>query len=193
MKSYIEITLLPNEEIPIYFLWEKLYQQLHLAFVEIKRPDNTVSIGVSFPNYDSSLNQLGCKIRLFASSTSDLEAININQWLSRLTDYIHITSIRDVPDYVEGYAHFKRLQLKSSNGRLARRKAKRERISIEEATAYFNGRKEQYSKAPFIQIKSLSSEKRYRLMIVREEADASQTESGFSTYGLSSTSSVPVF
>jgi len=34
MKWYIDLTLLPESEIPIYFLWEKVYQQLHLALVE---------------------------------------------------------------------------------------------------------------------------------------------------------------
>ena len=193
MKCYLDITLLPNADIALYFLWEKVYQQLHLALVETQDANKHVKAGVAFPEYNEERFHLGSKLRLFAPSSNDLEAVNINQWLSRLTDYVHITSIRDVPDKVKGYAHFKRLQLKSNNGRLARRKTKREGMSIEEATAYFNGRKEQYSRAPFIQIKSLSSEKRYRLMIIRENVDTSQTGQGFSTYGLSAKSTVPVF
>ena len=51
MKNYIEITLLPSAEITLSFLWEKLYQQLHLALVEIQDSDKSVSVGVSFPKY----------------------------------------------------------------------------------------------------------------------------------------------
>lgn len=193
MKHYIELTLLPDLETPLYFLWEKLYQQLHLALVETQDASKSVKVGVSFPEYSSERFQLGSKLRLFARSSSDLEVVDINKWLSKLSDYVHITSIRDVPDKVDGYAHFKRLQLKSNNGRLARRKAKREGITIEKTTAFFNGRKEAYSRAPFINIKSLSSDKRYRLMVVCEDAKTNQSDEGFSTYGLSAKSSVPVF
>ena len=195
MKNYLEVTLLPSGEIPLYFIWEKLYQQLHLALVESQNADKKVEIGVSFPEYQCGNNKhhLGSKLRVFATSAEALEKLNLSKWLSRLTDYIHITSIRDVPDKIESYAYFKRLQLKSNNARLARRKAKREGISEEQALAYFEGRKEQYSQAPFIRIKSLSSSRQYRLIIVRENAETNQTAKGYSSYGLSSESFVPIF
>lgn len=194
MKYYIEITLLPNEEIPIYFLWEKLYQQLHLAFVEIKDGSNKAAIGVSFPKYDNTLHHLGCKLRLFAPFNADLENLNINQWLSRLSDYVHITSIREVPNKkIKGYAHFKRIQLKSNNARLARRKAKRKEISLDEAQGFYKQYKEVYSRAPFVRIKSLSSDKRFRLLIEKVDVDKAGSKEVFSTYGLSSISTVPLF
>ncbi len=193
MKSYVDITLLPGVDITLYFLWEKVYQQLHLALVECQDAKNNIKVGVAFPEYDERKFQLGNKLRVFAPFRVDLEALNINHWLAGLNDYVHITSIRDVPDKIEGYAHFKRIQRKSNNDRLARRRAKRKGISEEEAKAYFEKREEQYSQAPFIQVKSHSSDKRYRLLISREEAESFQTDNGFSTYGLSSSSSVPLF
>lgn len=36
MKNYIELTLNPDLETPLYYLWEKLFQQIHLALVENK-------------------------------------------------------------------------------------------------------------------------------------------------------------
>ncbi len=193
MKKYTEITLLSSDEVPLYFLWEKVYQQLHLVLVEAQDSNNKVKVGVSFPDYDASQYQLGHKLRLFAQSDEELENLNINKWFFRLSDYLHISSIQDVPEKVKGYAFFKRLQLKSNNDRLARRKARRENISYEQAKVHFNRRKEQYSRAPFIRIKSHSSGKRYRLMIVRIDTDNFQTSGEFNTYGLSSRSSVPVF
>ena len=36
MNYYREITILPNADISFYFIWQKLYQQIHLALVENK-------------------------------------------------------------------------------------------------------------------------------------------------------------
>lgn len=193
MKCYLDITLQPSVDIPLYFLWEKLYQQLHLAFVEIQDSSNKVNVGVAFPGYEKEQHQLGCKLRLLAPSQKYLEDLKLQEWLSRLSDYIHITNIRDVPEKIQGYAFFKRIQPKSNNARLARRKAKREGISYEQALSFFEDRKEQYSIAPFIRVKSHSTGKRYRLMITRIETENNQTAEGFSTYGLSAGNSVPLF
>lgn len=191
MKVYLEIILKPQPEIPLYFLWEKVYQQVHLALVEMQDADGKVAIGTAFPEYDAKQFQLGCKLRLFAMSEQELTELKIEKWLDRLRDYVHITTIKEVQANCN-FACFKRVQPKSSNARLARRKAKREGISLEQALSFLGKRKEQISKAPFIHIKSLSSDKRYRLLISQEEKDKS-CSGMFSSYGLSSQSTVPIF
>ncbi len=193
MKCYIDITLLPSADITLYFLWEKLYQQLHLALVETQNTSGKVSVGIAFQEYDETQNQLGNQLRLFSPNRETLEGLQLQKWLSRLTDYLHITDMRDVPEKVERYACFQRIQPKSSNARLARRKAKRESISLEEALAYFQSNQEQTSQLPFVKIKSHSSGQRFRLVIARTDANNLQIADGFSTYGLSSKSSLPVF
>jgi len=193
MKYYIEITLLPAIEIPIYFLWEKVYQQIHLALVEVQDGEGKVHIGASLPEYDAKQHKLGSKLRLLSSSINDLENLKIQKWLSRLTDYIHVSTIRNVPEKIQGYAFFKRIQTKSSNARLARRKAKRDGVSVEEALRVLNKRKEQTSKAPYIRMKSQSTDKRYRLMIGYEEAEQKSNIESFTTYGLSSKTPIPIF
>ncbi len=193
MKYYIEITLLPSVEIPTYFLWEKVYQQIHLCLVEVQNPEGMVSVGLSFPEYDADQYRLGSKLRLLASSVNDLESLKIHTWLSRLADYVHVTSIRDVPEKIRGHVFFKRTQTKSSNPRLAKRKAKREGTSYELALLALHKRKEQNSKAPYIHIKSLSTDKRYRLMIDCVGTGESSNTASFNTFGLSSKSSVPIF
>jgi len=193
MKCFIEITLLPSNEIPLYFLWEKTYQQLHLALVETQDANKQVKVGVSFPEYNEQRFHLGSKIRLLAPSASDLEAVNINKWLSRLSDYIHITSIRDVPDKIEGYAHYSRVNKRKSNVEKAKSNAERLGIPYKQALEKLEGRNEELSKAPFIHMKSLSTGQRFRLLIALERTSDNQSEQRFSTYGLSSTSSVPLF
>ena len=193
MQYYIELTLLPGVEIPLYFLWEKLYQQVHLALVEQQDEQGKVAIGAAFPGYDDKQFQLGCKLRLFAKTKEELTALDLEKWLARLLDYVHLSTIRQVPEQF-AYAIFKRLQPKTKGGneRLARRKAKRQGISYNEALAIISKRKEKSSKAPFIHVKSLSSDERYRLIIDRIPARES-CFAGFSTYGLSPVSTVPVF
>lgn len=193
MNFYIEITLLPSVEIPLYFVWEKVYQQIHLALVESQDSNGKVSIGVSFPEYDIEKHQLGRKLRLLSSSKDELGNLDINKWLLRLKDYVHVSGIRDIPEVLDGYAFYKRIQTKSSNLRLARRKAKREGISYEDALSFLDKRLEGTSKVPYIQMKSQSSDKRYRLMIGYEKFDKPTDSEGFSTYGLSSICSVPIF
>lgn len=193
MKYYIELTLLPSEEIPVYVLWEKLYPQLHLALVERKDAKDRVKIGISFPNYNTALNHLGCKLRLFSSVQCELEVLNLAQYLNRLSDYVHMTSIKKVPEKVNGYAYFKRLRPQINNERLARRRSKRKGVSAEEANAYFKDRREQCSRAPFIFMESQSSGKRFPLLIQRQDIDNANTADQYSTYGLSSKNTVPIF
>ena len=66
MNAYLEITLLPDVDIALNFLIQKVYQQLHLKFVEMKDGNGSQPVGVSFPKYDTAANTLGDKIRLFA-------------------------------------------------------------------------------------------------------------------------------
>ena len=200
MKNYIEVTLIDSTDFSAYQLWSKLYTQLHIALVEIKDSNNQVNIGVSFPQYrfnsEKSIGFIGSKIRLFASSEDDLNKLNIKKWLSRLTDYVHITSIRAVPENIKAYAVYKRVQVKSNAQRLARHRVKRGDIGFDEALARYNN-VVTTTDLPYIQMLSLSSsndadQKRFNLFIEKKTAEKSEQQV-FSTYGLSSVSTVPEF
>jgi len=192
MKFYIEITLLSNDEIPIYFLWQKLYPQIHLGLVEIQDAQGNVPVGVSFPQYNEALNLLGCRLRILAEDKQTLESFNVAKWLNRLTDYVDIKQIQSVPENITEFAFFKRQQVKSSKERLARRKAKREGMDYDQALKQLNGYDEKRVKTPFININSQSSDKQFRLFIKKHSADKAQTGQ-FNSYGLSKTATVPWF
>lgn len=194
MKVYQEITLLPSvgDDITFSFLWEKLYTQLHLAFVEAADSNGLVGVGLSFPKYrEGDKRGLGDKVRVFAETKEALDSLNLDKWLDRLTDYIHVKKIKDVPEKVEGYAFFKRLNDKSNLEKLARRRAKNLDVSIEEALAFFVDResrqqpKREISRYPFVSMLSIHSNKKFPLTIVREDASGAVFNGGFSTYGLS--------
>lgn len=206
MKYYIDITLLPDAESSLGFLWEKVYQQVHLALVESKTTENSSAIGLSIPEYREGKFPLGSKLRLLAPSEKLLQQLDIGKWLNRLTDYAHFTSIRAVPDHVKSFAKFKRIRSKkimvdgkekmkkldTNIGRLARRRVKRKGETFEQALKHFEGYKQQQSDLPFINVKSLSKDQRFKLFIEKELVDSSE-QGTFSCYGLSQQATVPWF
>ena len=195
MKYYQEITLIDQAEISSYFIWSKLYTQLHIALAEIKDTNDKVNIGVSFPQYrfnqEKSIGFLGTKLRVFAQNEADLKKLDLKKWLDRLTDYVHITSIREVPENIKSYAIYKRKQVKTNAERLARHRVKRGDIGFDEALARYSN-VVTTTELPFIQMKSLTSDQMFKLFIEKRSIEQSKSQV-FSTYGLSSESSVPEF
>ena len=214
MNYYQELSLLPQEEIPIHFLWSKVFQQIHLGLVEMQDGQGGVPIGVAFPEYvtDEKQSLLGGKLRLLAKDEATLSQFNASKWLSRLNDYVHCTGIRPVPEKLTGYAVYQREQPKTNKERLARRYAKRHNVDYDTALngavvlsvksdqhAECNKMEMRYSEmahqtitAPFIRLKSLSGGNEFCLWIkktvVKEPSDMA-----FSSYGLSAVSTVPEF
>ena len=214
MRCYQEITLIPNADINRHFLWSKTFQQIHLGLVEIQDAQKRVPIGLSFPEYKmgEKFGILGSKLRLFAADEAALTRFDVARRLNRLSDYVHCTGIRPVPDAVKGYAVYQREQPKTSKERLARRYAKRHNMDYEAA---LNSKVELSAKleagvecektlmsysemphqtilTPFIRLKSLSSSNTFCLWIKKSEVENSN-DGTFTTYGLSATATVPEF
>jgi CRISPR-associated endonuclease Csy4 len=191
MKHYCEITLLPDAEANLGFLWQKVYQQIHLALVENKIGENHSLVAISFPEYGNKEFPLGGKLRLLAEEAALLEGLNLSKWLDRLTDYCHYTSVKPIPGSIE-HAVFKRKQFNSNVERLARRRAKRKNESYEQALAHFEGFEIEQSDLPYINSQSLSKGERFRLFIQQVKHQNNVTGT-FDCYGLSKTATVPLF
>ena len=192
MNNYVELTLTPDLETPLYYLWEKVFPQIHLALVENRLGENTSAVGVAFPEYDADAFLLGSKLRLFAKDGQELEKLQLERWLNRLSDYMLISSIQPVPEQVEGYACFKHVKPKGSREKMARRRAKRNAESFEKALTHFEGYQEERSSLPFIHMHSDTTGHQFKLFI--EQQIESQPQKGrFSCYGLSGGSTVPLF
>jgi CRISPR-associated endonuclease Csy4 len=194
MRFYLEITLLPNPEVGINFLWSKVFQQIHLGLVEIQDEQGRVPIGLSFPDYviGEKHSLLGGKVRLLAKDEATLNQFNAAKWLSRLSDYVHCTSIRPVPEKIMGYAIYQREQPKTSNERLARRYAKRHSVDYDAALERYSAMTHKTIATPFIRLKSLSGDQAFCLWI-KKTVVAEPSGSTFSSYGLSAVASVPEF
>jgi len=200
MKYYIEIKLFSDTEITLGFIWKKLYAQIHLALVEVRDENNLVSVGLSFPQYQLSEFPLGDKLRLFAKSKEELETLDLNRWLARLLDYVEVSEIKEVPSNVNEFVSFRRKQFKSNSEmrRLAKRYAKRNAITEEEALRNFELTEKKYNKLkdenklPYINVKSLSTDRELKFFIQKSELNEHKIGL-FSTYGLSNESTVPSF
>lgn len=191
MQYYQEITILPNAEIGLGFLWKKVFTQVHLALVEAS--NRNVSHGVSFPKYGSKEFPLGNKLRVFSPSEGSLAEIDLPKWLSRLSDYCHVTSIKEVPQD-HGHVQFQRKQFKSNPERLARRRAKRKGESFEEALQQYAGFEQKKTNLPFIRLNSLSGKNKNEFpLFIQKAIKPALVEGRFSCYGLSDRATVPDF
>jgi CRISPR-associated endonuclease Csy4 len=194
MNYYLEITLLPNTDLNLFSLWSKVFQQIHLGLVEMQDEQGQIPIGVSFPEYKTGekYSVLGGKLRLLAGDEATLGRFNATQWLSRLSDYVHCTGIRPVPEKLTGYAIYQREQPKTSNERLARRYAKRHSVDYDTALERYSAMTHKTIATPFIRLKSLSGDQAFCLWI-KKTVVAEPSGSTFSSYGLSAVASVPEF
>lgn len=199
MKLYIDITLLPSDDIGIHFLWSKVMMQVHLALVEIQDGNKQVPVAVGFPNYRNKSTKsaafIGNKIRLYTIKLSDFENLNINKWLNRLEDYVHIKAINNVPEKIDDYESFNRMTKAGSADKHIRRRMARHKETIEQAAEYYTGyvMDKDVKTLPFIKMKSLGSGEAFNMSIRRNQVKPSNQQVLFSTYGLNKDAALPVF
>ncbi len=195
ITHYIEICLY-NEMNILGFIWQKLYENLHIAFVKVKDSNNQIEVGVSFPRYGmKNTFPLGDRLRLFANEDI-LKNLDIKTHLDSMQEYLKISQIKPIPSNIKGYATFKRKQFKTNPMRLAKRYAKRNNVSLEEAMKRYKEFDEtkviKDNKLPFINYKSSSTGQRTKIFIQKIESDKA-IDGKFSTFGLSNISTVPIF
>lgn len=216
MNYYQELTVIKSPDISPYFIWSKLYTQVHLALVEQARAiygeEATHSdIGVSFPEYacfeknGETIAILGSKLRVFAKTQAELQQLNLNKWCERLTDYVHIKTIAEVGHKAKSHVLVKRfrqeknLDPKTQNFAQKHNKtfeeakasriehiAKKHNISLEEARQRYDN--PVLEKRPYILIKS--NKHKFSLEIEQIAMDTPQ-QGTFNTYGLSTQATVP--
>lgn len=187
MNVYQELTILPDPEISPYFIWSKLYTQLHIALADVKNKHGIDSIGVSFPGYryeekdGKTFATLGSKLRVFAPDAQTLETLNPNQWLERLSDYVHIKSIAPVPQNT-GHVVVKRYHHINKN-KQAKAFAEFKGIDFNEALAHCLAHKRGNVPYPFINMKSEDNQQMFKLCICQQEVQA-PVDGRFNTYGI---------
>ncbi|MTC27784.1 type I-F CRISPR-associated endoribonuclease Cas6/Csy4 [Providencia alcalifaciens] len=196
MNYYQEITLLPDSTIPLDFLWQKVYQQIHIALVDNKTERGDSNVAVAFPEYGSPGFRLGKKLRVIAQDTAMLEQLNLTNWLAKLSDYVHVKSIQAVPSNARPVSYLRQqvkgaARIESDMQKKAALWAKKSGRTLGECLADLEkSRPTKRSLLPFIWVESLhgKSEKRgsrpFPLFIQCVEAEH-VIEGRFNCYGLS--------
>lgn len=198
MKYFIDMKLVPETGISLGFLWQKVYQQIHIALAENKVGDNESDIALSIPDYGKGKFKLGSKIRLLAETEEKLIQLDLEKWLSRFRDYVVICSIKEVPSNVSEYATFKRKHKKGEK-RLADSKAEKQTYLkakfgesfLEKSTEEVSQVKRKEPNFPFIWMQSTStsdddeSKHRFPLFITMTKVKR-ESKGKINCYGLSS-------
>lgn len=184
MDYYVDILILPSAEFQESMLMNEVFSRLHKALVSYGQGE----IGISFPNFDKKLGNI---LRLHGSQTS-LQRLMSTQWMIRIMDYIKVSGITKIPETVN-YRTLKRIQTKSSCERLFRRSIRKGWLTEEEASLKIIEKNNKRLSLPFLQLKSGSTEQRFRLFIEHGPILDSPIEGTFNAYGLSSHATIPWF
>lgn len=200
MKYYLDITLLPDAEANLGFLWQKVFQQIHIALANNKVGDNDSAVALSVVGYGDNIFPLGNKLRLLAETENYLQKLDTHRWLSRLSDYCHISSIKPVPADIKQYARFNRKNVKSIEKKAQRRAEHLNKPYGEVLTFLIAEGKSKQSKLPFINVESQDTKKRVEqgvscqfLLFIEQTIFDEAIKGKFDCYGLSKTATVPWF
>lgn len=184
MDHYLDIRVLPDPEFVETVLMNALFSKLHRGLVAVGEG----RIGISFPK---AQKQLGDVVRLHGPAAA-LETMMANGWMKGLRDYTQISNIQAVPEVCQ-HRRVKRVQAKSSSERLRRRSIKNGKVSAEEAAERIPLSSEKRLNLPFLELKSQSTGQAFKLFVQQSEPHDEPSEGRFSSYGLSSTATVPSF
>lgn len=187
MDHYQELRLLPDPEFPTTLLLNALFAKLHRALVGLpeSRP------GVSFPDYDATRPGLGDRLRIHGSAVI-LDALADRHWLSGMRDHVVIGSVTATPA-TEQNVQVRRVQAKSSPERLRRRLMRRHGLSEEAALARQPERAGARLSLPWLEVRSTSTDQRFRLFIQQKVCSGPPIPGTFNPYGLSRTATLPWF
>jgi CRISPR-associated endonuclease Csy4 len=190
MKYYIEISLIQQKDLSCGVIWSKLYEKLHLMLVKLNAIENIVKIGFTFPEYRfdecRDIGMLGGKLRIFANTENELVQLNLKETLNSLNNYVHLTSIKNTPSYINSYIVFKRKQFKTSAENLARRNSRRSNIDYNLALNKYQNKVYSMSNLPFINFSSKTNNNKFKLFLIKQTfGTITDNKFIFNTYGLS--------
>lgn len=184
MDYYIDLHLQADEEVPIYFIRNKVFAKFHKALYELEQN----AIGVSFPKYKT---KLGDVLRIHGTQSS-LEALQQKNWLGGLAGYCELSGVLPIPEKIIGYRTVSRIRQNMSNAKL-QRLIKRGSITDKEAKAYEIKMIETGLSNPYLEMESTSNGHKHRRYLQFGELRSEPIKGAFDQFGLSKTATVPWF
>lgn len=187
MNYYCDIHLRPDPDFVSAILLNALFSKLHRFLTE----HPALSIGVSFPGYSIKSLTLGSQMRLHGNK-ADISALQNATWLTGMQDHVDCTAVTPVPASSQ-HMQVRRVQAKSSPERLARRYAKRHKVSETDALRIYQAVRPEKLRLPFLTLNSDSTGQRFILFIEQSAPQPDAVSGSFNRYGLSQTATVPWF
>lgn len=192
MDYYLDIKVVPDDDIPLYFIRNKVYAKLHKALCTMESTD----IGVSFPKCRV---KLGDVIRIHGAKQR-LDGLQAMNWLGGLSGYCEVSDILPVPGVVK-YRVVSRKQptmtLKKLEERVVYQKSKGILKTDEDIKNYRRQYKEKmYASSldnPYLELQSSSNDQRYRIFIQIGDPLESNVAGSFNQFGLSQIATIPWF
>ncbi|MGC1509847.1 type I-F CRISPR-associated endoribonuclease Cas6/Csy4 [Ketobacter sp. MCCC 1A13808] len=183
MDHHIDIQVLPDPEFKETVLMNALYSKLH----RILGQKAEGRIGVSFPNYDKTLGGL---LRLHGTS-QDLKRLMEEAWMTGLRDYCTTSEIQEIPGQHK-HCIVKRVQAKSAHNKRSR-SIRKGWLTESEAFTKIPETQQKALQLPFAQLRSLSNDNLMRVYIEHGSLKDQPMTGTYSSYGLSSSATVPWF
>jgi CRISPR-associated endonuclease Csy4 len=183
MDSYLNITVLPDEEMNENELLNKAYSKLHKALFDLQANN----IGVSFPEFKCKPGRV-LRIHSNATRLQQLQQLN---WLGGLLGYCKVSDIQKVPSKVE-YRVISRIQPTMTMSKL-NRLIKRGSLTQDKVASYKTKMLSKRLENPFIELISNSGGQLYSRYIEVGHPKNDPVEGEFDYFGLSKTATIPWF
>ncbi len=184
MDYYIDLLLRADEEVPLYFVRNKVFAKFHKVLCDL----NQTSIGISFPKYKIKLGDI---FRIHGNQ-NNLNALQQSNWLGGLVGYCQLSDILQIPEKIDGYRTVSRVRQNMSNAKL-RRLIKRGSISESTISDYHSKMLETGLNNPFLELVSRSNGHKHRRYIQFGKLQSQPVTGVFDYFGLSKTATVPWF
>lgn len=182
MQCFVDLRMVPHDEMLIHELMADTFTKFHLALVTSRR-----EVAITFPQYQATNRSLGNILRIIGS-TDDIAWFAEGSWLGGMRERVRLSMPANVPEASQ-HRTLRRVQVKSGMERWARRYAKRHGVSVEAAATRFHP---DTTPLPYLHVGSRSTKQRFRLFL--KLGPVVQPEIGrFNAYGLSQTATVPWF
>lgn len=188
LSHYFDIRAIPQADMLQSEVVSLIIQSLHREL-----PAFAGSIGLAFPGYGQS-RTLGGIVRVLGPPDA-LERLRSKLENSELIDYALIAAIAAIPSAVKGHLCFARKHVKgTSDRRRAERRLSAQGLSTMEITRRLEQKAQKSRRAdvPHVHLNSHSTGQKMLLCVTKHAKRKTQI-GRFSSYGLSSTATVPDF
>ncbi len=189
MDHYLDFLVLDNPEIGRDSILAMLFDGLHQAFIHT----NNTTMGISFPKVKAHASPptLGNVLRLHGTLAEITHLIALPA-LSKPLDYVRTSPPTAVPPQAT-FCSVTRQQVKSNADRLRRRAMRRHDLTMEQAIQRIPDTVMKTSNAPYLIVRSRSTQQSFRLFLLHSKTQASAIKGTFNAYGLSSNATIPWF